>query len=281
VVVSAEVHVSVLKALSMLGLGKSRVISVPADDQGRMRADSLPDLNEHTILCNQAGNVNTGSFDPAGEICRHARKAGSWVHVDAAFGMWAAAAPQRAHLFQGFADADSWATDCHKWLNVPYDSGIAFVRNSQHLRDAMEISAAYLHAGGARQPAHYTPDASRRARGVEIWAALKSLGRAGLAEMVERNCRLATRFAQGLARAGYPVLNDVVLNQVLVSFGNTDVNQRIISAIQQEGTCWCGGTEWQGKSAMRISVSCWATTEQDVDRSLAAIIKTATELSGN
>jgi glutamate/tyrosine decarboxylase-like PLP-dependent enzyme len=279
VVVGAEVHISVLKALSMLGLGKSRVISVPADSQGRMRADSLPDLDARSLVCIQAGNVNTGSFDPADKICRIAHESGAWVHVDGAFGMWAAAAPQRAHLFQGFSDADSWATDCHKWLNVPYDSGIAFVRDSQHLRDAMEISAAYLHAGGSRQPAHYTPDASRRSRGIEIWAALKSLGRSGLAQMIERDCRLATRFAEGLSQAGYRVLNDVVLNQVLVSFGDADLNQQIISAIQQDGTCWCGGTEWQGKSAMRISVSCWATTEQDVDQSLAAIFRIARELS--
>ncbi|MBV8051305.1 MAG: aspartate aminotransferase family protein [Acidobacteriaceae bacterium] len=279
VVVGAEVHVSVLKALSMLGLGKSRVISVAADGQGRMRADSLPNLDELSIVCIQAGNVNTGAFDPASEICGRARDAGAWVHVDGAFGMWAAVVPERTHLFQGFPDADSWATDFHKWLNVPYDSGIAFVRNATDLRNAMEISAAYLHAGGARQPAHYTPDASRRARGVEIWAALKSLGRSGLAEMVERNCRLAKRFAEGLSRAGYRVLNDVVLNQVLVSFGEGDLNQRIISAIQQDGTCWCGGTEWQGKSAMRISVSCWATTERDVDRSLAAITRIAKQLS--
>jgi glutamate/tyrosine decarboxylase-like PLP-dependent enzyme len=280
VVVGAEVHVSVLKALSMLGLGKSRVVSVPADDQGRMRVDLLPDLDERTIVCIQAGNVNTGAFDPADEICRRARKAGSWVHVDGAFGLWAAAAPKRAHLFQGFADAESWATDCHKWLNVPYDSGIAFVRGAADLREAMEVSAAYLHSVGARQPAHYTPDASRRARGIEIWAALKSLGRSGLAEMVERNCVLATRFAGGLSRAGYSILNDVVLNQVLVSFGNNDLNQQVMAAIQQDGTCWCGGTEWQGKSAMRISVSCWATTEEDVDRSLAAIIRIAKQLSG-
>lgn len=275
VIVGAEVHVSVLKALGMLGLGRSRVTVVPADDQGRMRADALPLVDDRTIICIQAGNVNTGAFDPAAEICRRAQRQGAWVHVDAAFGMWAAAAPERAHLFRPFVDADSWATDCHKWLNVPYDSGLAFVRDPEHLRNAMAISAAYLQASGTRQPAHYTPDASRRARGTEVWAALKSLGRSGLAEMIERNCRLAKRFADGIVRAGYQALNDVVLNQVLVSFGDGALNKRIIEAIQNDGTCWCGGTEWQGQSAMRVSVSCWATTEEDIDRSLDAVIRIA------
>jgi glutamate/tyrosine decarboxylase-like PLP-dependent enzyme len=275
VIVGAEVHVSALKALSLLGLGRSRVIVVPADGQGRMRADSLPKLDDRTIICIQAGNVNTGAFDPATDICSQARPAGAWVHVDGAFGMWAAAAPNRAHLASALAEADSWATDCHKWLNVPYDSGLAFVREAAHLRNVMAISAGYLQSGGTRQPAHYTPDASRRARGVEIWAALKFLGRSGLAEMIERDCRLAARFAQGLARAGYEVLNDVILNQVLVSFGDGALNTKIISAIQEDGTCWCGGTEWRGKPAMRISVSSWATTEEDIDRSLAAIQRIA------
>jgi glutamate/tyrosine decarboxylase-like PLP-dependent enzyme len=240
-----------------------------------MRADSLPPLDDRTIVCIQAGNVNTGAFDPAAEICSRARHSGAWVHVDGAFGMWAAAAPQRAHLFRSFVDADSWATDCHKWLNVPYDCGLAFVRDAADLSKVMAISAGYLQASGARQPAHYTPDASRRARGIEVWAALKSLGCSGLGEMVERHCRLAERFAEGLVRAGYEVLNDVVLNQVLVSFGEGELNREIIAAIQKDGTCWCGGTEWQGKPAMRISVSCWATTEEDIDRSLTAIIKIA------
>jgi glutamate/tyrosine decarboxylase-like PLP-dependent enzyme len=275
VVMGDEVHVSVLKALALLGLGRSRVVRVPADGQGRMRPEALPPLDERTIVCMQAGNVNTGAFDPAGEVCGRARQAGAWVHVDGAFGLWAAATPARAHLMAGFADADSWATDCHKWLNVPYDSGLAFVKDPEQLRAAMVLSAAYLQAGDTREPAHYTPDASRRARGVEVWAALRSLGRGGLAEMIERNCRLATRFAEGLRQAGYTILNEVVLNQVLVSFGDAATTRRVIAAIQSDGTCWCGGTEWQGHVAMRISVSCWATTEEDVDRSLAAMLRIA------
>jgi glutamate/tyrosine decarboxylase-like PLP-dependent enzyme len=275
VVVGAEVHVSVLKALSMLGLGRSRVITVAADGQGRMRPDKLPTLDDRTVVCIQAGNVNTGAFDPALEICSRARDAGAWVHVDGAFGLWAAVSPLFAHLLEGAGAADSWAIDCHKWLNVPQDSGIAVVREPEHLRRAMAMSAAYLQPTVAREPCCYTPESSRRARGVELWAAMRSLGRDGLREMIERNCRLAKVFAVGLREAGFQVLNDVILNQVLVSFGSPEETRRIIAAIQAEGTCWCGGTQWQGHTAMRISVSNWATTEEDVGVSLRAIIRVA------
>ena len=278
VITGAEVHVSVLKALSMLGLGRARITKVPADDQGRFRADLLPELDERTLICVQAGNVNTGAFDPAEEICKRAHDDHAWVHVDGAFGLWAAAAPDRAHLMNGVGDADSWATDCHKWLNVPYDSGLAFVRDAAALKSAMSASAAYLIQGDQREPWHFTPEASRRARGVEIWAALRSLGRKGLAEMVERNCRQAARFANGLRQAGFTILNDVVLNQVLVSFGDAEKTTRAIAAIQADGTCWCGGTVWQGHTAMRISVSNWSTTDADIDRSLEAVIHTVAQL---
>lgn len=277
VVVSEEVHVSLLKALAMLGLGRNRVVKVPVDGQGRMRVDALPPLSGPTIVCIQAGNVNTGAFDPAADICAVAHAAGAWVHVDGAFGLWAAAAPERAHLVAGFADADSWATDAHKWLNVPYDSGLAFVRDAEALRTAMGVSgAAYLPQGALREPDQHTPEMSRRARGVDVWAALRSLGRSGLADLIERNCRQATRFADGLRAAGYDVLNDVHLNQALVSFGDAQTTQRVVAAVQAEGTCWCGSTVWQGQTAMRISVSSWATTDEDVERSLAAIIRVAT-----
>ncbi|MFQ5568449.1 MAG: pyridoxal phosphate-dependent decarboxylase family protein [Rhodothermales bacterium] len=272
VVVGAEVHPTVLKALGLLGLGRKRVVVVPVDDQGRMRADTLPVLSGPTILCLQAGNVNTGAYDPAHDLCPVARDAGAWVHVDGAFGLWAAAAPDRAHLVHGFDQADSWATDAHKWLNVPYDSGLAFVRTPEPLRKTMMMSASYLPPGDTRDPYDYTPEASRRARGIEVWAALRSLGRSGLSDLIERTCRYAARFADGLRAAGYPVLNDVVLNQVLVSFGDTATTRRVIEGIQADGTCWCGGTVWQGRTAMRISVSSWATTEEDVERSLAAMI---------
>ena len=192
------------------------------------------------IVCIQAGNVNTGAFDPAADLCAWAHEQGAWVHVDGAFGIWAAATPERAHLFQGFDQADSWATDAHKWLNVPYDSGLAFVRAPEHLRRALALTAAYLPQADAREPSQFTPELSRRARGIEVWAALKTLGRAGLAEMIERNCRQATRFAEGLRDAGYAILNEVVLNQVLVSFGEPERTRAVIAAIQDDGTCWCG-----------------------------------------
>jgi glutamate/tyrosine decarboxylase-like PLP-dependent enzyme len=278
VVVGNEVHVSVLKALTLVGMGRERVIRVPVDNQGRMRADALPPLDSNTILCVQAGNVNTGALDPISAIIPQAKAAGAWVHVDGAFGMWAAAAPDRAHLVEGIGEADSWATDAHKWLNVPYDSGIVFVRDAQNLHAAMAVNAAYLVDGETRDPTHYTPDFSRRARGTEVWAALRSLGRAGLADLIERNCRQAVRFAEGLQEAGYDILNEVVLNQVLVSFGDDETTRQVIAGIQADGTCWCGGTVWQGKAAMRISVSSWATTDEDVELSLDAMLRVATSI---
>ncbi|MHB9032955.1 MAG: pyridoxal phosphate-dependent decarboxylase family protein, partial [Anaerolineae bacterium] len=259
-----------------LGLGRKRVLRVPVDGQGRLRADALPPLNGPTIVCAQAGNVNTGAFDPLAEICAAAQAAGAWVHVDGAFGLWAAAVPALRHLTAGLDGADSWATDFHKWLNVPYDSGLALVRDPDALRAAMAVTAEYLPtASPLRNPSDYTPELSRRARGVEVWAALHSLGRQGVAELVAGCCRHARRFAEGLRGAGFEVLNDVVLNQVLVSFGSPERTQRVIAAIQQDGTCWCGGTVWQGQTAMRISVSSWATTEADVERSLEAILRAA------
>jgi glutamate/tyrosine decarboxylase-like PLP-dependent enzyme len=279
VVVGEEVHVSLLKALSMLGLGRSRVTRVAADAQGRMSPGALPVLDDRTLVCIQAGNVNTGAFDPASEICARARDAGSWVHVDGAFGYWAAVSPQYAPLLEGADAADSWAIDCHKWLNVPYDSAVAVVRSAENLKTSMVMSAAYLTPGGGREPWHYAPEASRRARGIELWAAMRSLGRSGLKELIERNCQQVKMFADRLRRAGFTILNDVVLNQVLVSFGTDDETRRVIAALQTEGTCWCGGTQWHGQAAMRISVSSWATTNEDVERSLEAIIKIAK--SGN
>ena len=242
-----------------------------------MRADALPRISGPAIVCLQAGNVNSGAFDPAEEICAKAHAAGAWVHVDGAFGLWAAAAPDRAYLTAGFAAADSWATDAHKWLNVPYDSGLAFIRDPGALRAAMSPSAASFPQGSGREPWQYSPEASRRARGIEIWAALVSLGRSGVADLVERTCRYASQFAAGLREAGYQILNEVVLNQVLVSFGSDEKTERVIAAVQKDGTCWCGGTIWHGRRAMRISVSSWATTEEDVQRSLAAILRVAAE----
>jgi glutamate/tyrosine decarboxylase-like PLP-dependent enzyme len=275
VVMGAEVHASMLKALSLAGFGRRRVTIVEADGQGRMRADKLPKSSERAIVCIQAGNVNSGAFDPAAEVCRRAHEQGAWVHVDGAFGLWAGVSPKFKHLTQGFELADSWATDAHKWPNVSYDSGIVLVRDGAALRAAMTLSAAYLVPGTRREPMHHTPEASRRARGVELWAALKSLGRAGLCDLIERTCSLAKRFESGLRAGGFEVLNEVVINQVLVSFGDAAITREVIRRIQEDGTCWCGATEWQGKTAMRISVSSWATTEGDVERSLEAIVRIA------
>ncbi len=281
VVVGEEVHPSLVKSLGLLGLGRSRVQRVPVDGQGRMRATAIPSMKGPTIVCAQAGNVNTGSFDPLDEICERAHEAGAWVHIDAAFGLWAAVAPSRKYLAKGIGEGDSWGTDAHKWLNVPYDCGFAFVRHREALRAAMAITAEYLPTETQfRNPSDYTPELSRRARGVEVWSALMSLGRSGLEEMIERSCRQARSFAEGLTTAGYHVLNDVVLNQVLVSFGDAETTQRVIEEIQTDGTCWCGGTVWQGQTAMRVSVSSWATTDDDVEKSLTAMIRCAKKYVG-
>lgn len=276
VIVSEEAHPSVTKSLGMLGFGRSRVTRLPVDEQGRIRTEALPVISGPTLVCVQAGNVNTGSFDAIGELARWAHAGNAWLHVDGAFGLWVAATPTRAYLTDGIALADSWATDAHKWLNTPYDSGLAIVRDPHALQAAMAITAAYLPTESPyRNPADFTPELSRRARGVEVWAALRHLGRDGVAELIDRCCRHATRFAEGLSDAGYQILNDVVLNQVLVAFGDSEKTQRVIAAIQEDGTCWCGVTEWQGHKAMRISVSSWATTDADVEKSLAAMLRAA------
>src|ERR1017187_5947176 len=275
VVVGEEAHASVLKALGLLGLGRKRVVRVPVDGQGRMRADAMPHLDAMTILCLQAGNVNTGAFDPAPALTLAARAAGAWIHVDGAFGLWAAASPDYKRLTQGFDQADSWATDAHKWPNIGYDCGIALVRDPAHLRAAMSIEASYLAFGEHREPSDFNPELSRRARGVELWAGLRSLGRSGMAQIVERTSSHARQFAAGLRAAGYKVLNDVVINQVLVSFGSPEKTLRTIARLQADGTCWRGSTVWQGQTAMRISVSSWATTKEDVELSLAAMLRAA------
>ena len=279
VIVGADAHNTIFKSLAMLGLGRDRVLRVPIDPQGRMRVDAMPGIDGPAIVCIQHGNINTGAFDPTDPIIDWARERDAWVHVDGAFGLWARAAPARAELARGVERADSWATDAHKWLNVPYDCGIALVRDKSALRGAMGTGAAYLQESPVREPMHFTPELSRRARGVEVWAALKTLGRSGVADLVERCCRHATRFAEGLRTAGFEVLNDVVLNQVLVSFGSDEVTQKVIERLQADGTCFCSGTTWRGRAAMRISVSSYATTTEDVDRSLEAMRRIRAQVS--
>jgi glutamate/tyrosine decarboxylase-like PLP-dependent enzyme len=271
VIVGDEVHISVLKALGMLGLGRDRIIRVPADGQGRIITEQIPVSDNLTIICAQAGNVNTGSFDDVETICGLKGK-NTWVHVDGAFGLWAAASAKKKHLARGIEMADSWATDAHKWLNVPYDSGIVFVRDRAALFASMSASsAAYLTIDSAREPFQYVPEMSRQARAVPVWAALKSLGRNGLETMIDRNCEQAVLFASLLEKDGYTILNEVVLNQALVHFGDLKQTQAAIKAIQEAGICWCGGTVWQGKPSIRISVSNWSTTDEDIRRSALSV----------
>jgi len=279
VVVGEEAHPTLIKALGLLGLGRNRVVRVPADGQGRLRVDALPKVSGPTIICAQVGNVNTGASDDVGALRDHAG-ADAWIHVDGAFGLWARVAPTRAGLVAGVDLADSWATDAHKWLNVPYDSGLAFARDPLALSAAMAITAEYLPTASPwRNPSDFTPELSRRARGVPIWAALHSLGRSGLTELIERTCRHARRFAEALAASGFEVLNEIALNQVLVAFGDAARTQRVITALQDDGTCWCGGTVWHGRTAMRISVSSWATTDADVEKSIEAMLRVAAATS--
>lgn len=275
VVVGDEVHASLLKSLQLVGFGSERITRVPVDDQGRILPDQLPELDDMTFLCIQAGNVNSGAFDPAEAICAKANQAGAWVHVDGAFGLWVRATKEKAHLTAGYELADSWAMDGHKWLNVPYDSGLIFCRDPQHLAAAMSYGAAYLIRQDRREPEDFTPEMSRRARGVEVWAALLSLGKDGISEMIERNCNQAQRMAAGLQEAGFDVVNEVVINQVAVAFGDDARTDKVIAALQEEGTFWAGGTTWQGRKAIRMSFSSWAITDEDVDKSLAAIKQVA------
>ncbi|CAN5432993.1 aminotransferase class V-fold PLP-dependent enzyme [soil metagenome] len=286
VVAGEEVHVTMPIALQMLGLGAGRLLRVATDGQGRMRPDALREvlagLRGPTIVCAQVGNVNTGAIDPVDEIADVVReREGAWLHVDGAFGLWAAASPKLRHLVRGVERADSWAADSHKWLNVPYDSGIAMIADPAAHRGAMMLSASYLvpAAGDERIPYEWVPEFSRRGRGFTVYAALRALGRAGVAAQIERGCALAARMAERLG--GQPdveILNEVVLNQVLVRFGDDDgVTRDTVARVQADGTCWLSGTVWRERAAMRISVSNWSTTEEDIDRSADAILAAARE----
>jgi glutamate/tyrosine decarboxylase-like PLP-dependent enzyme len=272
VVVGAQVHTTVAKALGLVGLGRDAVVRVPADEQGRLRADALPDVDGPVVVCAQAGEVNTGAFDPFVDVVAWARERDAWVHVDGAFGLWARADPGRAALVEGLDGADSWATDCHKWLNVTYDCGVAFVRRPGELRQSFSAVAGYLPGTGDFEAMHHTPQSSQRLRQVEVWAALRTLGRSGVADLVDRCCAHARRLADALGSdPGVEVLNDVVLNQVLLRLGDDEATSAWIGAVQSDGTCWCGPTVWAGRVAMRVSVSAWNTTEADIDRSVEAM----------
>jgi glutamate/tyrosine decarboxylase-like PLP-dependent enzyme len=281
VVASEEAHITLDVALRYLGIGTRALVRVEADGQGRMRADRLREvlgtLDGPIIVCAQAGNVNTGAFDPLGAIGELARARGAWLHVDGAFGLWARASAAQRDSAAGMELADSWATDAHKWLNVPYDSGVAIVRDAEAHRSAMTVAAAYLiqTRGAERDAVDWVPEFSRRARGIPVYAALRSLGREGVADLVDRCCERARQFAGLLeAEPGVRILNEVVLNQVLVRFGDDDARTRdVIAGVQADGTCWASGTTWHGMAAMRISVSNWATTAQDVAASAEAMLR--------
>ena len=271
-VMSEAAHGSVRKALALLGIGQAQIEIVPADDQGRMDTQDLPKLDDSTLLILQAGNVNSGAFDDFVTICRAAERANSWVHIDGAFGLWARACSTTVHLTAGIEIADSWSVDAHKTLNSPYDCGIILCKNRQALVQALQAQGAYLQFGEERDGMLYTPEMSRRARGIELWALLKSLGRAGVDELVAQLCARARQFADKLATRKFRVLNDVVFNQVLVACETPELTRRTLNEIQSGGVCWCGGSEWRGEPVIRISVCSWATTEDDVRRSVDAFV---------
>ncbi|HZU78329.1 MAG TPA: aminotransferase class V-fold PLP-dependent enzyme [Acidimicrobiales bacterium] len=276
VVIGEHAHSTLVRALGVVGVGRNRVIRIPTDDQGRLRADRLPrDLSGPTVVCAQAGEVNTGAFDPFHDIVSWARERSAWVHVDGAFGMWALADPARAHLTAGLVEADSWATDGHKWLNVPYDCGIAMVRRPEDLRRTFAAEAGYLPPDSGFETWLHTPQASQRARQVDVWAALRTLGREGVRDLVVRSCDHARNLADRLRSAGLHVLNDVVLNQVLVRGATDEATTTLVARVQQDGVCWCGPTTWEGRPAMRISISGWATSAEDIEVSARAIIAAA------
>ena len=271
VIVSDEVHVTLLKALSMLGFGKKRVTRVATDENGAMRLADLPELDALTLVCTQAGNVNSGAIDPIGEIVKKAAKTKAWVHVDGAFGLWGKVSKTYKSLLEGVEQADSFATDGHKWLNTPYDCGIVMCRDAAALHSAMATTAPYFKTDGMNAPKDMVPEFSRRARGVEVWAALRSFGRQGLEAMIDRCCAHAKTFETGLKDIGFEVMNEVVLNQVVATIGTPEQLSEIRQHVERSGICWFGPTVWKGKNAIRISVSSWRTSHDDVVQSLAAI----------
>ena len=273
VVLGEQAHASVFKALALLGLGKERVEKVPVDEEGRIIAKKMPKLDEKTLVIIQAGNVNTGAFDPINEICDIANRVGAWVHIDGAFGLWAAASNNKNHLTFGLNKADSWSVDAHKTLNSPYDCGIILCKSREALVSAMQASGSYIQYSGNRDGMLYTPEMSRRARSVELWAVLKFLGRQGIGELVDGLCELALEFSQELRSNGFNILNNVVFNQILVACDTPEKTKTILKNIQNSGECWCGGATWNGEPVIRISVCSWATTSVDVDKAVKAFVK--------
>ena len=273
VIAGADAHAAIHKSISMLGLGSENIELVPVDDQGRMRADQMPKLNEAALVVTQAGNVNSGAIDPIGQICEDAHVSGSWVHVDGAFGLWARVLPSMRKSCEGIEMADSWSLDAHKTLNVPYDSGIVLCRHREALMSAFKASASYFQWSEQRDSMNFRPSMSARARVIELWAVLKSLGREGVRLLVEQLCENARSFARLLSEQEFQIHNDVVFNQVLVSCGDDDLTTATLKNIQSSGECWCGGSTWHGRAVIRISVCDWATTSKEIERSVYAFVK--------
>jgi glutamate/tyrosine decarboxylase-like PLP-dependent enzyme len=280
IVLSEQAHVTVHKALGLLGFGKEQFITVECDKEGRMLVDKFPEVGVDTIICLQAGNVNSGASDPFVAIIAKAKSEGAWVHIDGAFGLWAAASGDRKHQVAGVELADSWAVDAHKWLNTPYDCGIAICQEPHAVHNVMTTLAPYLTQGTDVPPKDMVPEFSRRARGVEVWAAIKEMGSDGIEKLIDRCCQHAQCLAEGLQALGYEILNDVVLNQVVATIGKDGEIQTIINKVQAEGECWFGATTWQGKSAIRLSVSSWATTNSGIERTLESIGKATNSTIG-
>lgn len=273
VVVGAEAHSSVFKALAILGLGNERVELAPVDGQGRMRVDKVPPLDSNTLLVLQAGNVNSGSFDPMDELCDMANKFSAWVHVDGAFGLWAAASASKRYLTKGIEKADSWSVDGHKTLNTPYDCGIVICKDRKAMITAMQASGDYILYSDQRDGMLYSPDMSRRGRAVELWATLKLLGKCGVEDLVDDLCERAVQFADEIKAEGFNVLNDVVFNQVLVTCASSEETASTLANLQQSGECWCGSGKWHNTPVIRVSVCSWATTEEDISRTVRAFVK--------
>jgi glutamate/tyrosine decarboxylase-like PLP-dependent enzyme len=286
VIAGEKRHATIDRALRLLGLGTGSIVAIPSDDRGRMDLSELrgavTPVTSPTIVCAQLGEVNTGAVDPVGEIADLLQGSGAWLHLDGAFGLWAAASPAHARLVAGHERADSWAADAHKWLNVPYDCGLAFVAHPEQHRAAMTVRADYLvqDPDAVRDEVDWTPEFSRRARGFAVYAALRSLGRTGVAALVERCCAHARRFGEELARLpGCEILNEIVLNQVLLRFEDDERTQHVLATVQQSGEAWMSGTSWDGRAAIRISVSNWRTSDEDVARTIAAFERAVVESS--
>ncbi len=279
IVLGEQAHSTVFKALSLIGFGTENLILVPMDEQGRMQSDKLPKIDSTTLIIAQAGNVNTGAFDPFVDICDIANKAGAWVHIDGAFGLWAAGSKLTSHLTAGIEKADSWSVDAHKTLNAPYDCGIVMCKHRDALVSALQNTGDYIQYGSQRDGMMYTPEMSRRARSVELWATLKFFGKAGVEALINGLCSRAQEFAAQMVEHKFTILNEIIFNQVLVSSENEDQTQKILDIIQSSGVCWCGGSKWKNKMVIRVSICSWATTPEDIKLTVKSFVEARNKVS--